>query len=489
MEPVVPSRPEDLTSIHESFSLRLNKKQQQHHQLTIEIPVAMDVAMWRGRPLLNRLCYQAGRPQSVYRSPRAVFNRSRPLHTTTATGQPDREVFGKSSRHGKASPSWNSGVKATSMRQPTKLERKRSHVAQRAGPLSPEAKDLERRLEIGEIEPIAALQQYIADGEANSEIVRVCLVSTTNKLFKLPRKKRLTEARKADPGLAKLALLHIWEDPRLWIPIVFADFQAQEALCWLAIAEGAEKFIFDWIRSDVETELKAQNIPLPEEVMLKKEVWRGSMLRNLVHAYLMQDEANSADSALNCLFDVIDLKTELRARHESMPNLSQRGIMWTSLRPARVVISGAITGGFCFKTDPKLYDRYMKFCQHANDRDRKFRPQIAALRAADLELHHPTSPSAQATMHLLRGMCARGGISQPYLNVGDVSSMARRMMEQAYMLTTKQGKLDDAVWIEEKYHQAFGEPVRAHKGYAARWYNVPPRTAHHSDFKSFRPQS
>lgn len=140
-----------------------------------------------------------------------------------------------------------------------------------------------------------------------------------------------------------------------------------------------------------------------------------------------------------------------------------------------------MNNGTFYRTNGKLYDRLIAFC----DRDISWKASNGTMvtisdriMMADLRLHHPVAPNTSLAMELLRDIDTQKtfAMSQHYAVPG-----VRRLMEQAHMLSTEQNQLDDAEWIARKYHEAFEEPVRIHRGYKSRFWKPPSRARSQAD--------
>lgn len=353
------------------------------------------------------------------------------------------------------------------------------------GDPTPEAQDLETRLQSGELNPMATLRDYITKGEVTYEILRLCLISARHEVRKSHRDEGRIHsgpvaATNPDP-IAKLAISYIRSHPELWKKIVFFDRAALDALCYLAIVERTDALVVDWINDDLDAELQEQPFSIgqqssadaqlqaqpisidqqsPADTPLgHPDIWRGAVLSALVRESLTTTTGNSARDAISFLLAASD-------RIKSHPDCK------VSVVPAASNLKRDICGGNWFNTPEELYDQFVTLYQ-------SLQPQIRfamldldhrkTFDAAMFALNHPTRPSADLALRILRSRD-----SEERASLARQGRLRRQhMMQQAHILTEVQGRHSDAAWISKIYSNAFGEPVPVSIAYGQRFPSIP----------------
>lgn len=327
-----------------------------------------------------------------------------------------------------------------------KRERQLQLAEDYCGPLSPFAREIQLKLRSSYVDPFLMLDECIERGEADSDVVRVCLLAAKDLIFKLPRTARVAEAKPKQFALK--VMTHILKDPKLWLPIALADFQAGTSLCWFAIAEGMSDKMITWIQvaTDVSSHVPARAADQPG-------LWRGSLLCCLVEAHNLHDVDNDAGPAIQCLLKVMVNKMKLAEQMQGRRR-SKDTLLDLSAWPATAKLVSALTSGRVMNTDPALYDAVVEIRRRYSTKSTDVEQRLAL---AHLASHHPAKPSAIPAIEFIHELVTnKGGVVQE--DVALTESIARLMIRAHTLLTS--GKNEKAaIWMDKAYQEAFSSPM------------------------------
>ena len=81
---------------------------------------------------------------------------------------------------------------------------------------------------------------------------------------------------------------------KLWTTLVYEDLEGLYLLCYLAIGEGPEDFLHDWLSAEL-SDASSQHL----RPGLQQHTWRGSLLPNVIHGHLTLDSIRARMERFN----------------------------------------------------------------------------------------------------------------------------------------------------------------------------------------------
>ncbi|KAK5699260.1 hypothetical protein LTR17_023391 [Elasticomyces elasticus] len=251
------------------------------------------------------------------------------------------------------------------------------------------AQVVRQRLRVGHESPGEVLWQCIAADQAPIDVMQTCLFEAWDRVTKMPRTKRLSFLAAEEP-IAVHALAHLWNNEELWVEALSARrFDMSSKLCYFALAEKHDDLIVKW--------LTMERPESPHE-------WRGILLRSLITGHHMHAHS-SADSALDCLFQIEDMQVEERRKAATLLKKGREApapaVMYTSLWPPIIEMSNTLANGKFPDTDAKLWDRFVDLYGTRGEMKLMDRDSLQYGRAR-LQLCHPKFPDASLALEFLK---------------------------------------------------------------------------------------
>lgn len=320
--------------------------------------------------------------------------------------------------------------------------RDREHVdnARREGfgPLNAMDETIKAKLEEDASRPADVLRQSIQDGTASAHVVSLCLAAQHRLLESIPKLERSEKSN----GIAAAALKYIWRDEKIWGPIVCSAYQTQYYLCYFAILEGLEDYIFEWVTANV------SGAKAPRSTQPGRYVWRGILLRSFLMAKLYHDPTNDASSAMMYFFKAAEFREDYAsARHNREPAALNAAQL--SLIPAYLAIQRAITSGPSHIRDRSLFDDFLKFQETfpvMRKGDRAFD------RARSL-LYYPERPIETDAVKILRKF-KRFGNSIPKSVLSTQGALSfNTFLQRTVDVANSNGNAVDASWVLENFKE------------------------------------
>jgi len=245
----------------------------------------------------------------------------------------------------------------------------------------------------------------------------------------------------------------------MWFRFALNEKDAQHWLCFLAIAEELDDFVWNWLKITVPPS-STQNLTTEEPYL-----WRGFLFRSMFRAQLAHAQGKPADTALTVFFRFIDKRTRTwqstgLPRSEIIPSqvLEHRGIpAWlsTSASPAALELRSALGRRAHPGTNPQLYDRFLTYAEAWPSRATLAQNQLAIAR---LYLSHPLKPSAEHAIEFLRRHFEQRDAKQArkFLPTHEAGiSMFEQTFRQAARVAKQIGLGEDAVLLEGKHQELF----------------------------------
>lgn len=325
---------------------------------------------------------------------------------------------------------------------------------------SADANRARQRLGAKSAHPAKVLDQFVAEGNANLDVVRECLNKYFNDLNPHPRQTRLAMIRKRP--IAKVALQQVWKDNTGWLDLVLKDFETQFRLCYFVAAEGLDDLIVSWLK--VELPADVRGTVNPQEY----GAWRGQLFRNLLRARLALDHERSMDKALQLFFATRD-DWELAWSNFKQQRQQANGgattkppFLFLSFYPAAVELSLKLANGTSAGTSSQLFDRFTGIFAHLLRRkDRS--PYYDDLVAARLQMSHPRTPDVDPIISYLRKTFGEKPTEEARTLLPAVRTAQYYMHYDSFVraaaIAQAKGKEEDAKWLERKAKELFVEHV------------------------------
>lgn len=250
--------------------------------------------------------------------------------------------------------------------------------------LSAEGTALQRRFALPGGDPAAYLKESLSNGEATTEVARICLQVYCDRLKEKPRALR-PQAIKNDK-LGGTTLLWLWSQDMRWVAAVREDSSFLNNLVLVLVAEGLGEYVIAWMRQDLPPDVRAR---LGEQLVHQ---WRGALLRAAVKAHLLLNFESCADPSLDLFFRVLDELLQLRRSERDSQTRSP--FASTSLWPAAVELSKNLSLGLYGRTSPAKYGRFAGFL--------KGDKRASEISHARILLCHPSRPDPAPAFGILR---------------------------------------------------------------------------------------
>ena len=242
----------------------------------------------------------------------------------------------------------------------------------------------------GGANPFELLEKYHAKGFATVDVALSCMKAFRRSIKTLTYEEQVAKVQEQEAG--KRLLTWLWNSDVLLSQAFANSLQIQDGLVWLAMMEGHEAFLWNWLDSDLE---------LPQSSIVKGlqdsrndgHFWKSRIIYAMVMTNLgpPHKRARSADAALEVYFRAVQ-----HVQQRKNAGVRDRMVL---LARARLALEKALTHGsehHYSNTNPALYDRFVKI--YANHQlSHTYNAQKYAMdefHRAQLELWHPTRPSA-----------------------------------------------------------------------------------------------
>lgn len=266
----------------------------------------------------------------------------------------------------------------------------------------------------------------------------------------------------------------VWNDEKLWTPLVVADADAIFHLCYYAILESLEEMVIQWSF----VAITEQGSPLAGSG--PHNAWRGQLLGHLITAHSFIDTANCADDMLLCMHRIVEESKAVCASQAALVSLHQPRLRCQKL--LRIKIGS--------KTNGQLFDSFVKWVgEHANAG-----PLDRLFQTANLSLYHPQTPTeAPALEFLLKWNGHRS------MNLPKETEHHNRFLQRTFDVAVEHGNLRDAEWIKAKFRDRldpqtdrFAPPTRREIGLCKleaqkKKKKTEPRREHHPSAVEDRP--
>ncbi|KAK3635447.1 hypothetical protein LTR56_014731 [Elasticomyces elasticus] len=323
-------------------------------------------------------------------------------------------------------------------------------------PPSAAALNLERQISDDMVHPVDALQAAIGRNEVTMGVLRVCLQAYVSQLQSVSHPERLDMIK--EKPMAAMALEHLWSQVLDWFRTTLNDGAISKWICYLAVLEGLDDIIIDWIKEDLPEQAKAT-----AQDGVELAYWRNGLLRMLVEATLNNTTNQSGDAALRVYFRILDDRKNL-FDPESQDYVRRHGQYqkrwedlnlpeWTKIStwPAACVLISHLGRGAFPKTSAGLYNRFTK---HILKHPFKGTPAQHELSIARLSLKHPTKPDAYLA-------CEFFGARLRDKSIEDIKSRLPRVkntldmwgavMREIITLAKQNGQYGDVEWLADLY--------------------------------------
>ncbi|EME40407.1 hypothetical protein DOTSEDRAFT_74105 [Dothistroma septosporum NZE10] len=325
---------------------------------------------------------------------------------------------------------------------------------------------MSREIQLGVVDPFRQLHGMLASNEADTDVIRVCLLGAKDlTLAKKPRRARKEWLRGLDVPFAAKVLDHIWSNNDVWAMLI-KDDAATWALCYFAVAEGFGDLVLERISMDIDLSEYAESHKLQHR-------WRGSLLRLLISAHAFNEQGHSLDAALASFFHIDELKTN-QSRMFSTGHLSR-----LSRFPAIVELSSHLTSGLWFNTDADLFERYYKLVPRITKGkpgkiEERFREN--AWGVARLALYHPLRPDAEPAIDHLQTRKQLGLLAPTpaAMRKGFEVSMVR-----AKAVADSNNEHENAFRLSQEFQRLFGNSIPP----ADRYHKITGRTNKYEIFR------
>ena len=253
---------------------------------------------------------------------------------------------------------------------------------------SPTAAKVARRILWGGAHPLSVLREGLARENLEIESVRLCLdIYQTQHLVHMKRSERLTKLR--SEGVGALTLQWAWNEDNRWARVLCREPLLLECLAFFLAAEGKDGFLISLLKLDKPT--NGGHVP-------QNAAWRGCLLRVLIKAHFDLSLGTSADSILDFYFA---LHGEILALRRGTKRHSDDRFFGTSLRPAMMELTASICDWP--RTSSSLYQEVVeKMPLVLRNESRNTHTSNSDWSRATLALYHPSAPSCQPLLRLLR---------------------------------------------------------------------------------------
>lgn len=238
--------------------------------------------------------------------------------------------------------------------------------------------------------PFELLEKYHAKGYATVDVALSCMKTFRRSIKGLTYEKQVSKVQEQEAG--KRLLTWLWNSDVLQSQAFADSLQIQDGLVWLAMMEGHEDFLWNWLDSDLE---------LPQSLLVKGHpdsrnnghFWKSRIIYAMVMTNLGPPHkgARSADAALEVYFRAVQ-----HVQKRKNAGVRDRMVLVTR---ARLALEKALTHGsehHYSNTNAALYDKFVKiYAKH--QLSHTYNAQKYAMdefHRAQLELWHPTRPSA-----------------------------------------------------------------------------------------------
>lgn len=286
-------------------------------------------------------------------------------------------------------------------------------------------KPVHQQLKAKSKHPIALFEDQVAAGRANLPSARLCLEAFRTSLSSLPPAQVNDQIARYAAG--SRALRWLWTSAHTHSLSFALDARFCSHLAFFLIHEGKEAAVWELIDTPVAT---SANLTAKEASMRK-----GLLLSAIVKTHLSGPD-KSLESALSAFFRGLD------ASQTSHASISHAGVHLTN---------ALVKLGHFSDSDVALYNKFIDVIP----RWTKKHPDRAIYRIANLNLHHPTTPSADPALAFIREL--RPLESHPFLNPTTASqrSTVFAFFFDTVKLLQKQERFDDALWVMEFMQQKF----------------------------------
>lgn len=312
------------------------------------------------------------------------------------------------------------------------------------GPLSPRDEQVQKRLLSPGCNPPKVLRQCIASGTASLHVVQMCLQAQHMEVTQVPRVQQLKVARSQDP-IASTVLAHLFTDDQLWGPFALYATKAQFHLMYYAILEGFEDgFFFDWLATEV------------PHVNAWSNLWRGTILRNLVAAHHACSSTRDKGKAIQCLLGAYSKRLAEQELYEKQlaqgKRLRKPGIINLDLFPAYTQLVTVLTFGYCSNTKPELFEKMIELVE-AKKISSKVNQAETDYNIAFLSLYHPGYPQDTFAVDMLHRF-ADGDVNAFPASIttpkGEVAF--KRFLQRTTDVLLANGNSAERDWVKHKFN-------------------------------------
>lgn len=251
--------------------------------------------------------------------------------------------------------------------------------------------------------PWDLLDSYHAKGCATIAVALACMQHFRTSIKELSHDDQVAKIKDQEAGTRVLHWL--WNSDLLRSQAYVDNVRMQDGVVWLAMMEGHEEFLWEWLDSDLE-------LPRPKWLEGTRKhtsgghIWKSRILYAMVMTKLGSPhrEARSADAALNLYFRAVERIYRKNASVKDKMVLTSK---------ARLALDNALTHGYIYhyhETDPFLYDRFVHIYSN-HELTRSFNATKYAfdeLHRAELDLWHPIHPNANLLYNLMSAANSEG---------------------------------------------------------------------------------
>ncbi|KAM3414813.1 hypothetical protein BST61_g9961 [Cercospora zeina] len=330
--------------------------------------------------------------------------------------------------------------------------RMRFVAAKNRPPMSQAECQAEVELKQDPMQAAAILQRHMDDGSMSLNILCLCLEYSWEAVRSYWRRERdavLEDVRATQFG--RRALLSCLKNPDFLLALARSQRSCCDYLAYFAVNEDLEQIFYQCLR-------------LPLNDGKHRLRWRGRFLSSLCCANFMHSTSQSADRALNSLFegykaitsdlpssDQHDVQGENRAKMEEQHFATSHALF--SMRS--LIADRSRLLGYA-DTDPDLYDAFIELFKNS-----KLSAFDQAWDIARLHMYHPRKLDEKPAVRLLQAV-AQNGFPTDSRCVRDRKRMARAIsdfVKRAAVLAEANENYEDAEWIsttfEKRLHRAF----------------------------------
>ncbi|KAI5360594.1 hypothetical protein Slin15195_G085130 [Septoria linicola] len=333
-------------------------------------------------------------------------------------------------------------------------------------------------------DPIELLEQYEKEGVATVRIAELCLENVRKEYDTVPEARKSKLLEELQPG--RRVFLWLLQSGQYMHRSCVDNVPFLELLVHFLLREGRQKELWQWLKLDFQAPDPPEGAPRNTTYSYKKRMvhyyrWRGRLLASMVQNVMNISwqplpgktqvlRAGNLHSAIGIIADAVNLQKSVSMKGEpkDWPHLA-----WIPLGHTITYVVKLLTrrlqpyndrGDVKLKDgdriDPARYDELIAYAPlgfdvavHELARTDKWRDTWMRIDAANLHLHHPSSPSAEPLLHILRLLMPdqRSESNPKFLAaLQDQAALRSRWghsIVEGASIFTQHGKHEEAAWV------------------------------------------